>query len=233
MIKNNQFLINQFLHMSCPICFSSLKGVARSLPCGHMFCTLCIDEWLSKKCSCPMCRDNPVLSMLKKWKTCYFDLGALDWNISRRHDLMHGAAASGVEAELVSTPSVLITREVNPWGVDPHGEWYRNQEYFILHLPFDVPWCCAGDPATRKMRRAPRCVDESCCCRTWVSKVFIFDGPSIQNRHITYYPGDSFLAEGAAVVVKGLLEFGDTFFMDPPRKQSPAPFKLAPPTFSV
>jgi hypothetical protein len=43
----------------CCICFFQHKvgdtGVAR-LPCGHIFHKPCISEWLSKKCTCPLCR---------------------------------------------------------------------------------------------------------------------------------------------------------------------------------
>ena len=41
--------------MECVICMGDNK-VDTSLPCGHQFCTVCINEWLQVKRSCPMCR---------------------------------------------------------------------------------------------------------------------------------------------------------------------------------
>lgn len=39
----------------CPICYESPKqGV--TLPCSHIFCELCIVEWLDKERTCPVCR---------------------------------------------------------------------------------------------------------------------------------------------------------------------------------
>ncbi|KAG8492646.1 hypothetical protein CXB51_010109 [Gossypium anomalum] len=46
---------------SCSICLQGLKHgeMARNLPrCEHMFHLNCIDEWLSRVGTCPMCRDH-------------------------------------------------------------------------------------------------------------------------------------------------------------------------------
>ncbi|GMJ15956.1 Arabidopsis Toxicos en Levadura 92 [Hibiscus trionum] len=46
---------------SCSICLQGLKDgeLARNLArCGHMFHLNCIDEWLSREGSCPMCRQH-------------------------------------------------------------------------------------------------------------------------------------------------------------------------------
>ncbi|XP_012443794.2 NEP1-interacting protein 1 [Gossypium raimondii] len=46
---------------SCSICLQGLKDgeMARNLPrCEHMFHLNCIDEWLSRVGTCPMCRDH-------------------------------------------------------------------------------------------------------------------------------------------------------------------------------
>ncbi|XP_021287691.1 NEP1-interacting protein 1 isoform X3 [Herrania umbratica] len=46
---------------SCSICLQELKDgeLARNLPrCGHIFHLNCIDEWLSRQGTCPMCREQ-------------------------------------------------------------------------------------------------------------------------------------------------------------------------------
>ncbi|KAL4335150.1 hypothetical protein GQ457_07G013460 [Hibiscus cannabinus] len=46
---------------SCSICLQGLKDgeMARNLPkCGHVFHLKCIDEWLSREGTCPMCRER-------------------------------------------------------------------------------------------------------------------------------------------------------------------------------
>ncbi|KAK5772469.1 NEP1-interacting 1 -like protein [Gossypium arboreum] len=45
----------------CSICIQGLKDgeMARNLPrCGHIFHLKCIDEWLSRQGTCPMCRED-------------------------------------------------------------------------------------------------------------------------------------------------------------------------------
>ncbi|OMO80633.1 Zinc finger, RING-type [Corchorus capsularis] len=46
---------------SCSICLQELKDgeLARNLPrCGHIFHIKCIDEWLNRQGTCPMCREH-------------------------------------------------------------------------------------------------------------------------------------------------------------------------------
>ncbi|KAE8733562.1 Endoribonuclease L-PSP family protein [Hibiscus syriacus] len=46
---------------SCSICIQGLKEgqMTRNLPrCGHKFHMKCIDEWLSRQGTCPMCREH-------------------------------------------------------------------------------------------------------------------------------------------------------------------------------
>ena len=42
----------------CSICFLefNVNDIVARLPCGHFYHCECINEWLGKKCTCPMCR---------------------------------------------------------------------------------------------------------------------------------------------------------------------------------
>jgi len=45
-------------HDICAICLSELsecKEVRQIKACGHVFCSTCIFEWLSKRPTCPLC----------------------------------------------------------------------------------------------------------------------------------------------------------------------------------
>ncbi|KAK9706418.1 hypothetical protein RND81_07G123100 [Saponaria officinalis] len=53
-------------HVSCTICLQDLvEGEkARKLPgCEHLFHLHCIDKWLERRTSCPICRNNIVCSV--------------------------------------------------------------------------------------------------------------------------------------------------------------------------
>ena len=45
-------------HEMCLICSEQYEigCVVTSLPCGHMYHSSCIIDWLQRKCTCPMCR---------------------------------------------------------------------------------------------------------------------------------------------------------------------------------
>ena len=53
---------------SCPICLEDLSGrVVVKTKCNHKYCKTCIDDWLSKHTTCPICmkdyyyiKDNPI-----------------------------------------------------------------------------------------------------------------------------------------------------------------------------
>lgn len=47
-------------NLICPICLKLLSHPSRT-PCGHIFCTSCLQEWLPQKAQCPECR-SPVCS---------------------------------------------------------------------------------------------------------------------------------------------------------------------------
>ena len=44
----------------CCICLNSLDKTAESLPCGHVYHSLCIQTWLAEKNNCPVCWQVPV-----------------------------------------------------------------------------------------------------------------------------------------------------------------------------
>ena len=44
----------------CPICGDRLEeNPITVLQCGHRFCTSCIDQWFSRRQTCPLCRAGP------------------------------------------------------------------------------------------------------------------------------------------------------------------------------
>lgn len=59
--------INQTPEMECPICFKCIANQnLSSTPCGHVFCSTCIDKSIRSRAVCPSC-DKPVrLSTLRR-----------------------------------------------------------------------------------------------------------------------------------------------------------------------
>ncbi|KAG1049076.1 hypothetical protein G6F43_008578 [Rhizopus delemar] len=55
-----QYEMGSTKNLNCAICledFTPEKGDVRMLPCGHGFCVLCIDPWLTQKSTlCPICK---------------------------------------------------------------------------------------------------------------------------------------------------------------------------------
>lgn len=53
----------------CPVCYDNhVKPV--TLDCQHIFCEVCISEWLDKEKTCPVCRSevrstSPILSSMR------------------------------------------------------------------------------------------------------------------------------------------------------------------------
>jgi hypothetical protein len=54
--KNSRVYIKDDLE--CSICYQDDNTIVRRLKCGHEFHLECIDHWLSKKKSCPICRKS-------------------------------------------------------------------------------------------------------------------------------------------------------------------------------
>lgn len=46
--------------MDCSICLTELDRFTQHLDCGHEFHNNCINFWLKKNNTCPMCRENII-----------------------------------------------------------------------------------------------------------------------------------------------------------------------------
>ncbi len=44
--------------INCPICLDTLgtEGGVKALACGDVFCVACIDRWMTRSATCPVCR---------------------------------------------------------------------------------------------------------------------------------------------------------------------------------
>eukprot|EP00729_Bicosta_minor_P003809 gene3809-14411_t len=51
------------LDEECPICFDTFEDASKT-PCNHIFCKVCILDWLSHTESCPMCRADMSVGQL-------------------------------------------------------------------------------------------------------------------------------------------------------------------------
>ena len=66
----------------------------------------------------------------------------------------------------------------------------NGKEYAIIHPEFDVPVsiCTGGDPRERDIT-GHRCNMEACPCQTFVSKIVLFEGQSVQLNGVVAYAG--------------------------------------------
>jgi hypothetical protein len=69
----------------------------------------------------------------------------------------------------------------------------NGKEYAIIHPEFDVPAsiCTGGDPRERGIT-GHRCNMETCPCQTFVSKIVLFEGQSVQLNGIVAYAGQQY-----------------------------------------
>lgn len=111
----------------------------------------------------------------------------------------------------------IVTREIDANG----------KQYFLLHLDFDVPEsiCPAGDPRTRRFRNTT-CTNDNCPCKTFVSRVLIFDGQYIDYKPcigpiVRLYPNQCAQFPEGAVYAHGSLKRSDVVSYSAPETTSP------------
>ena len=113
--------------------------------------------------------------------------------------------------------TAIVTREIDANG----------KQYFLLHLDFDVPEsiCPAGDPRTRRFRNTT-CTNDNCPCKTFVSRVLIFDGQYIDYKPfigpiVRLYPNQCAQFSDGAVYAHGSLKRSDVVSYSAPETTSP------------
>ncbi len=52
----------------CVICLENINGNKKTLQCGHTFHTKCIQKWLKKNKTCPICRCIQIQKRKKRKK---------------------------------------------------------------------------------------------------------------------------------------------------------------------
>lgn len=45
---------------TCAICLDTIRNTCRELHCQHVYCPPCIDKWLSKQATCPVCKRGMI-----------------------------------------------------------------------------------------------------------------------------------------------------------------------------
>ena len=60
-----RFPVELDAELICSICHGVLDMECRMTECGHMFCTLCITQWLCSNQTCPMDRRSLTIAELK------------------------------------------------------------------------------------------------------------------------------------------------------------------------
>lgn len=55
-MTNNEFDDPLLKRLICPICLDVFNDAVHLDKCGHEFCNSCLELWLSKSLSCPICR---------------------------------------------------------------------------------------------------------------------------------------------------------------------------------
>lgn len=52
----------------CPICLDHIVDTVRALPCRHIFCRVCIQQWTANNPSCPLCRQRIFGKQRLDWR---------------------------------------------------------------------------------------------------------------------------------------------------------------------
>lgn len=52
----------------CPICLDRVTDTVRALPCRHIFCRECIEQWTANSPNCPLCRQRIFAKQRLDWR---------------------------------------------------------------------------------------------------------------------------------------------------------------------
>jgi len=73
----------------CSICFEQTDSKKYRLPCNHMFHVDCIEPWISKMNTCPVCRAEISLPMTDEYARNIIKRNLIKWIYKRRNTITH------------------------------------------------------------------------------------------------------------------------------------------------
>mmetsp|Transcript_129443 Transcript_129443/g.258422 ORF Transcript_129443/g.258422 Transcript_129443/m.258422 type:complete len:168 (+) Transcript_129443:35-538(+) len=75
-------LAPELMDSPCSVCLSELTGPEerRSLPCGHVFHSSCLQSWFNRRMACPTCRCDPAFVLTSEFS------GAVQLPSTLRHE---------------------------------------------------------------------------------------------------------------------------------------------------
>ncbi len=74
-MTNNEFDDPLLKRLICPICLDVFNDAVHLDKCGHEFCNSCLESWLSKRPSCPICRETAKIDDIRPCNLYRFVLG--------------------------------------------------------------------------------------------------------------------------------------------------------------
>ena len=101
------------MSISCSICVELLTSSLSALPCGHVFHTACISQWIKIKPNCPLCKAHHSLSTLIQVKYEPQELVNRYANKLAREAAINkanGLSSSSASSALANNPFLLRTR---------------------------------------------------------------------------------------------------------------------------
>ena len=73
----------------CSICFEQSDSKKYRLPCNHMFHVGCIDPWISRMNTCPVCRAEISVPMTEEYAMNIIKRNLIKWVYKRRNTITH------------------------------------------------------------------------------------------------------------------------------------------------